>query len=234
MILVLANQDDAVARSLVDQWADYDARLVVPQDLSVVGWRYRSGSLGGSRAMVEGAPVPIEDVHAVLVRAPCVMNADLRHIQAADRDYVATEMTSFLLAWLTSLDCPVINRPTPYCLQGPAFRTEQWIHLAARAGVPVTTVRRTTAKAGAPHQFGSTVVTVVGDESIGATTDALDDYARRIARAADASVLNTYFTGPPEAPVFTGADVWVDLEDPVINDAVLSLLVGEEAEEVYQ
>ncbi len=56
--------------------------------------------------------------------------------------YVSAEMTAFLLSWLSGLDCPILNRPTPNCLSGPGWRQEQWIHLAARLGIPVDPVQR--------------------------------------------------------------------------------------------
>lgn len=227
MILVLAGEGDAMARSLVSQWSGHDARLLVPKDLSVVGWRHRAGSRGDSTAMVDGNPIAGEKIRGVLVRTPGVASADLPHIRGEDREYVAAEMTAFLLAWLSSLDCPVINRPTPYCLLGPSLRPEQWLHLAAVEGVPVAGLRRTTAGDAAPPALASTAVVVVGDRCLGATTDALDDRARRVAHAAGVSLLQAYFTGPPEDPVLTGADLFVDVQDPEVNAAVLELLVGE-------
>jgi hypothetical protein len=70
-------------------------------------------------------------------------------------------------------------------------------------------------------------VVVVGERCFGATTDALDDRARRIARAAGVSLLDAYFTGPPEDPVLTGVDLFVDVQDPGVSAAVLDLLLGE-------
>ena len=33
-----------------------------------------------------------------------------------------------LLSWLSQLNCPVVNRPTPLCLSGPNRRPEQWTY----------------------------------------------------------------------------------------------------------
>jgi hypothetical protein len=90
----------------------------------------------------------------------------------------------------------------------------------------VAGVRRTTAAQAPPAALASTAVVVVGDRCFGATTDALRDRARTVARAAGVSLLDAYFTGPPDDPVLTGADLWVNLEHPAVSAAVLDLLVA--------
>jgi hypothetical protein len=234
MILVLASRSDDSARSLVDRWESHGARLLVPEGLSVVGWHHRSFAMSSSRAVLDGVGVNITEIRGVLVRLPSVVPSDLPHIRAEDRLYVAAEMTAFLVAWLASLPCPVLNRPTPTSLAGPSFRQEQWVKSAASAGVPAATVRRTT-EGYAPHSSPTTTgVVVVGNDCLGAVSTALAERARKVALSAGVSLLNAYFTGPPDDPIFISADVWVDLYDPFITDAVLSLLLrgGAERQEV--
>src|SRR5262245_34157967 len=125
MILVLASRSDENARSLVDRWESHGARLLVPECLSVVGWRHRGSARPSSRAVLGGVPVNGAEIRGVLSRLPSVMPSDLLHICAEDRAYVAAEMTAFLVAWLASLPCPVLNRPTPTSLAGPLLRQEQ-------------------------------------------------------------------------------------------------------------
>jgi hypothetical protein len=231
MILVLASQSDDAARSLVERWSSHDARLLVPEDMSMVGWRHRPCALSSSRGVVGGIVVPLAELRGVLVRVPSVTPSDLPHIRGEDRAYVAAEMTAFLMAWLPSLPCPVLNRPTPTSLAGPSFRPEQWVHAAASAGVPVAAMRRTIGGYAPPlHPPESTsTVVVVGDACLGAPSAAVADRAREVARRAQVSLLNTYFAGPPDAPVFVGADVWVSLGDPTVTDAVLALLQSGQA-----
>jgi hypothetical protein len=233
MILVLASSYDDAARSLVKQWSSHGARLLCPDDLCVVGWRHGVGSTSGARAIADGVPVPLEDLRGVLVRLPAVTPFDLPLIHCDERAYVSAEMTAFLLAWLHGLPCPVLNRPTPVCLMGPAMRPEQWVHTAADSGLPVVAVRRTTSGYGPPlHPPASTtVVTVVGDQCVGATSEIAARRALMVARRAGASVLSTYFAGPAEDPVFLGADLWIDLQNHLITDAALALLHGSKAKE---
>src|SRR5262249_49511904 len=116
----------------------------------------------------------------------------------------------------------------PTCLAGPSFRQEQWVQRAASAGVPVTAVQRRTAAGAALTASAAprlAPVVVVGDDCIGPVSPVLEERAQKVARRAGVSLLHAYFPGPPEAPVFLGADVWVDLYQPSITDAVLSLLL---------
>jgi hypothetical protein len=101
--------------------------------------------------------------------------------------------------------------------------------VAASAGVPVASVHRTHngyASLAAPHR---TQVVVVGNRCLHASSAALAERALRVARTANVSLLNTYFSGSADDPVFLGADVWVDLYEPRVSEAVLALLAkGEE------
>lgn len=225
MILILARGSDYAAGALVKRWASHNARLLVPEDLSVVGWCHYSGSLANSRAVAGGSAVPVADIRGVLVRIPGIMPSDLPHLLPEDRVYTAMEMTAFLLAWLSNLRCPVLNRPSPIGLAGPCFRPEQWVHVAARAGIPVAAVTRTGKGYINPlsAEDALSVVAVVGERCIGAASAELATRARRIAAVAKVSLMNAYFVGPLDAPLFAGADLEVDITNPDIADAVLAL-----------
>jgi hypothetical protein len=58
-----------------------------------------------------------------------------RFAAASERAYAAAELTAFVLGWLSSLDCPVRNRPDPACLAGPAPPPLGLAAAAARAGL---------------------------------------------------------------------------------------------------
>ncbi len=44
MLIILAGEQDEVARDLVRRWSSFDAHLVTPKDLSQPGWCHRPGS----------------------------------------------------------------------------------------------------------------------------------------------------------------------------------------------
>ncbi len=140
MLVVVASRHDASARNLVSRWASHDAVLLTSADLSVAGWRHYIGAQGALTAVAGGRVVNVAEITGVLTRLPSVVEAELPHIVSDDRSYVAMEMTAFLLSWLSSFTCPVINHPRPGCLIGPNWREAQWFRLVSRIGIPSRTM----------------------------------------------------------------------------------------------
>ncbi len=228
MLLILASQYDEAARALARCWSSYDAALLSPDSLCREGWRYDDARPEGSRAVVDGTPLRAEELRGVLVRLPSVPQDELVQLRPEERAYVAVEMTAFLLAWLSHLPCPVLNRPTAQCLAGPGWRPEQWLHAAARAGLPTVPLRRGTGELGsvpAPTDDATPLacVTVVGRRCLGATTPTLARHARCLADAAGVELLSVQFVGPPRAPRVAGASLWPELDAP-LSEALLERL----------
>jgi hypothetical protein len=71
----------------------------------------------------------------VVVRRPAVAAEELPWIALDDRHYVGAEINAFLVAWLSALPCPVLNRPTATSLCGPAWSQTYWQVAATRAGI---------------------------------------------------------------------------------------------------
>src|SRR5437868_4106705 len=135
MILVIAAQDDAVAHWLTHSWSGDDAVLITPSSLSARGWQFRISAAGEQTlAIDEQRVVQKSAVRGVYTRLTHVRETDLAQIEAADRTYVASEMTAFLRGWLSSLTCNVVNPATSGCLAGPYWRPERWICAAAELG----------------------------------------------------------------------------------------------------
>jgi hypothetical protein len=199
VLVIVASRHDGVARRLADHWAAHEALLLTCEDLSIAGWRHPVGAAGRSTAVVGGRVVAVEEITGVLTRRPYVAEHELEHIVPADRTYVASEMTAFLLSWLSSLECPVLNQPTPSGLSGPNWWPEQWTYAAARFGLPVRPVRRRAV----PHDDARDAadpsplsVTVVGERCLGPVHPELADQARRFARAVGVDLLALRFSGP--------------------------------------
>src|SRR5438034_2764184 len=175
MLAIIADGADLVADALAARWrqrTSADVALLTPADLSRRGWRYRLGTGAGpaGAAIIADRIVPVEEIDGVLTRLPSVSPHHLPHIIPADREYVAAEMTAFLTAWLSGLTCPVLNRPTPGCLTGPAWRPQHWAHLAAQLAIPTQQAADVDAE-----------VTVVDEHCFG--PDGLCVPARRLAAA---------------------------------------------------
>lgn len=225
MLLILASQQDRYAQVLVKRWKNHDARLMTCCDLSTAGWRYYPGNPQASRAVISHRVISFEEISGVIIRLPSVLESDLPHIVAADRDYVAAEMTSFLVAWLSEAGFPVINRPTPTCLMGPNWHPAQWACAAAQVGMRVgrRTQPRTPSINTAPETADTkaVTVTVLGERCFGLADDTLKARARMLARRAGVELLAVQFTHPERDAEFVQAFLGADISEPDIADALL-------------
>ena len=73
------------------------------------------------RLVAGGSVFPVSEVTGVLTRRPHVFEVELMQVAVEDRPFVAAEINAFLLAWLSSLRCPVINRPSGTCPLRPSL-----------------------------------------------------------------------------------------------------------------
>ena len=227
MIVVAGSRFDAAARELVEQWPGGEAQLLTADDLTTAGWRWTNEAPSEGTAVVSGRRVRVQSIRGVLTRRPAVLPQELVTIAEADRCYVAAEITAFLMAWLSSLSCPVLNRPQGGCLSGPNWRIDQWLRTASSIGIPVRPiVRAVPAPAPGPvreapsHRLDRVVV--VGSEVFGDISAARADEARRLAFAAGVELLEAQFHGPE----LTAATCWPDLRAPRTFQAVVGYFAG--------
>ena len=233
MFVVIASTRDRAAQELVSQWQD--AVLLTCKDLSLQGWQYMLNRPFDAKAIVSGNQVAVQDIEGVLTRIPYVYEHELVDIVPQDRLYVATEMTAFLFAWLSHLECPVLNKPTTMCLSGPSWRPERWIATAAQLGIPVKSLHRTSAQAMIQKQpdTQATTVTIVGSHCFGKADRYLIVQAQRLAEAADVDLLSVHFTSPEADACCLGADCWPDLNTQGIVEAIEESLRARQHSTVY-
>jgi hypothetical protein len=229
MLVIVAHRFDDRARRLAERWAAHDARVMTSGDLSTPGWSHRVGSDGtATTVVIGGRAVASKDIAGVLTCVGAITEHELVHVVPEDRAYVAAEMTALLVAWLSRLECPVMNRPTPGCLSGPSWHPAQWIHAAGELGIPARPVRRRVRLAvEAPPVDGASdliAVAVVGDAKFGEGNLAPRDHARRLARAAGVELLTAYFDGQDAEARLAAIDLGVDIARPEIADAILAQL----------
>ncbi len=232
VIVVVASRRDARAARLLGARSRDDVRALTPPDLSTPGWRVLTGDPLDSRAVVQGEVVPTSSITGVLTRLPAITESELPVMADEDRAYAAGEMTAFLAYWLSSLRCPVLNRPTASSLCGPNWRTERWLLEAARLGLPVARRHRRTPAFGddspATASFdastlsddGLVAATVVGDRCIGTGDEVVASRARMLATAAGVDLLRAHFSGQGEGSRLLDANPWVDLHDARTADAI--------------
>jgi hypothetical protein len=228
VLVVLASRHDHSARHIVERWAPIGAGMITCEDLSLAGWRYNLSSPDISSAVVSSQVVCCKELTGVLTRIPCVFAAELISIRPEDRDYVAAEMTAFLTACLSSLSCPILNRPTPGCLSGPNWQPEQWLMAAFRVGIPVRAMEKRVLRASKSESgvldTPTAGVTVVGDRWFGPVDRALAAQARNLATEAGVDLLEVRFSGCEGGSHFVSANLWPDLSRAGVTDAVFEYL----------
>lgn len=231
MLVVIASKYDKSARSFVEHSATDGVMLLTPEDLSVVGWRHHLGNTKNSTAVVGGKVIEVAQITGVLTRLPVVFPEELFHIVPKDRSYVAAEMTAFLVSWLNTLKCPMLNRPTPTCLLGPNWRSPQWIYAAAQVGMSIRPLHQHIAlgKENLPEVIpeNSATVTVIGKRCIGEVDAILANQARCLADAAGVELLTVQFSQADAEAEFIDANLWTDISQPAIATAILEYFIAE-------
>jgi len=211
MIAVLASELDSEARSVVEEWSHHGAALLSARDLTTAGWEFHSADPAAGIAVVNGRRVPVANLQAVLTRRPAVLAEELTSLTPDDRSYAAAEVNAFLVAWLSSLPCKVVNRPTTTSLCGPAWDAIHWRSAAAAAGVDWMTENDNSAVER---------VVVCGSKCFFATSAKQKAIARVLAHAAGVDLLGVSFRG--DRPC--GACVAPPLDHPEVRDFLVSHL----------
>jgi hypothetical protein len=173
--------------------------------------------------VVAGQKVALSGIEAAVSTMDTVTSGDLPQIVREDRAYVAAEMRAFLLAWLTTIPCPVLNRPTPLSLAGCGWRPEQWALAAAAHGIPTeTVVEPPDDRADADVTF---TVSQVGDEVADAPSDIVARWMRQLMVTARMRTLQARFRdGTP--PRLISATVVPDFRRAELAAAALAMLDG--------
>jgi hypothetical protein len=227
VIVIVASRYDMPARRLCERWAGHGGCLLTSEDLSVCGWRYYPKNADQFTAILGGHHISQPEIRGVVTRLSWIWEGELRDIVGGDRAYVAAEMSAFLLCWLSGLTCPVLNRPTASCLNGPGWGREQWAAAARKAGMRVEPFRRRAGlalSADEPHQPVTVMVTVVGERCLGQVDEALLLQARRLAAVAGTDLLGVQFSASEADARFVAATTCPDLLECGADDAILARL----------
>ncbi len=219
MIVVVASRHDPGALALVDRWRPHGAALLRCEDLSIRGWRFEVERPSDATAIVEGQAVPAAAIRGVVTRRPFVLAAELLHVAEADREYVAAEETAFLFAWLSSLSCPVLNRPAGSSLSGPYWRHARWMQQGRAAGFSLDDP----GERGPRDAFD---VHVVGRRCIGSADERAIGPALRLARAAGVDWLRVSLANRADGPRLVSADATPDPSSPALLECALDFFRG--------
>ncbi len=227
MVLILASRYDTGALELAQHWGAARARILTAAHLAESEWRW--DPTGGSRSLpVGGRRDSLTRVDGILNRLPAVTAGELPHIDLGDRAYVAAELTAFLAVWLRDFPGPVLNRPSPLLLAGPAWPPERWQLEAHQAGLPTTATFNLQptdpVTPGDPTPLADGWMTVVGDRCFGLRWEPFEPAVRRLASRAGVQLLSAGFSRSGGIPQFQNACLTPELTLPEVRDAVLRRL----------
>jgi hypothetical protein len=233
MFLILASRYDKMARELLSYWREYDFQLLTPRDLSNTGWVLNLKEPWKSTTAIGMQQFSIENITGVLTLLPYVTEDELTHIRSDDRQYVAAEMTAFLVCWLSILQCPILNRPTPTCLSGPNWRWRQWVSAAAKIGIQIHPASWNACSSNEIIQCldnpNPTTVTIVGGRCFGSADDTLKVQSLLFAREAGVDLLSVKFSGTTRESFFIDATPWLYFISDDVANAILEYLTGKKA-----
>jgi hypothetical protein len=113
-----------------------DVRLIASPfaDPAQVRWRLDTAGSESAITLDDGSRLLGDDIEGIFVGA--VGAIDPAGWEPADLAYVRTETHSALLAWLWSLDCVVVNRPTADTWYRPSPPLISWHRCLAESGLP--------------------------------------------------------------------------------------------------
>lgn len=227
MLVLMASERDQQARAFAARYARRGLGMLAPADLSRGGWRWRSADPRSSVALIKAQRLLPDDIDGVITRLPWVLPHDVPDIQVDDREYVAAEISAFLLTWLASLRCPLLNRPSAQCLSGPGWHPQMWLGKAQQLGIATRASHQhvsLTAQPAVvePEPRDAVTLTVVGAAVVGKADAVLQRHARCLAATAGVQLLCVRFDSPAPDAHLLGASLWPDLCDPKIAEAVWS------------
>ena len=145
MLLVLCGLDDAAALWFAHgaRQRGIDCTVVTSEVLSFArrrSHRLGAGGVTSTVALADGTVVDHSSVGGVLNRLPAPPDLAWHRASVPERQYASAELHAFALSWLSSLPCPVRNRPADECLGGPAPHPMVVAQAAAAAGLLVAPI----------------------------------------------------------------------------------------------
>jgi hypothetical protein len=216
VILLLAGRDTAGTMRRLLRSGDHErVRVLPPAGLSAPGWAHDPERPDRDRLVIDGRVRRPDQLTGVITALDAVLPGDLPHVTAADRGFVAAEMTGFLRDWLATLCCPVIDRPTTLALSGRSADRAAWWRAAATLGIPE--------RLGASVPVTRvTTVTVAAGRIVSPPPGRMAAAAVALARAAAVTAARLMFADEPGDPVLVGARPWWHVPSPLTLHALLT------------
>ncbi|HYV95207.1 MAG TPA: hypothetical protein VE978_25760 [Chitinophagales bacterium] len=225
MVLVIASILDEAAASLVNKFTRGAASLLTSMDLSrkdtdILFHQIEKGSIVAS-----GKKIQLGNISGVLTLIPNIYPMELVQINKEDRSYVASEMNAFMLWFLSQLKCPVLNPPSPTCLNGQLWRLEYWMKLAQQQAIPTLSLKRSNTRSYTTNTLKNedyARITVIGRKCIGTKNAVLQNYSLRLAEVTNLNLLQVGFKRNFDGEwKFAHASQFPDINDKKVAAAII-------------
>ena len=175
MFLILAHHGDQLAQRvyelLCNRHGAQSTRLLTSDDLAITTrWalHQEESQVRTEMRWLDGR-LNSDSIRAVFNRLRFVTMPQFIEADVIDREYAVMEMHAFLLSWLSSLECVVVNRPNPRNLSGALRGPAEWLLLAGRAGLTSRGLRFTSSARRFPRHEYEALVPIDGAGLIGET-----------------------------------------------------------------
>jgi hypothetical protein len=183
VLVVLGSRFDPDCNDIVRLLGD-DARLMTVDDLSSSGWVHRPGQPSSSRAVVDSSVVEYARIAGLWPLMSVVSPLELGRIVQRDREYVASEMTAFIRAFLADVPGRVLNRGAKANTR--LWSDDIWRWQAKRLGFH-------SSDTGSVDEPGLQSATVIGERVIGPKK--LASIASELAAALGLDLITIWFNG---------------------------------------
>lgn len=229
MILVLAGAREGAAAGFAEELAPLPAAVLTCADLAVQQSCLRHPGFADSTIRVAGERMPVAAISGVVNALPAVLPEALTVYAEEERDYQAAELRAWLTFFLSSLGCPVVNRPTPLSLTGPVLSPIGWFHLARAAGIPLAPLELDSDEPGDPLADDDAdehvEVVAVGGALVEPSGTPADRHTALLAQRSGLSYLRARYVHDGATVMrFTGASSVPDLRCAPTRRALAALL----------
>lgn len=211
-LIVAHSRDETAVRVFCALKARHGAetvRIVASEEVEMASrWSFHldGGTVRSRVCLAAGGVLEGESIAAVYQRIRAVEMPHFAGASAGNREYAISEMYSLLLAWLSSLSCPVVNPPHPLGLGGVERGPLDWLVLGNLAGLPVVDFKwNMNADLTEPCGSKRMSVVVAGESVLGNVPRDIEPGCKRLARLAGCTLLELFFVSDPTGWRFCGA-----------------------------
>lgn len=226
MILVLAAARDRATDAFAAELAPTPAAVLTYEQLACEPSCLRDPDFAASTLTLAGEQVPVARISGVVNTLPAVLPECLTMYAPTEREYQAAEMHAWLAYLLSTLECPVVSRPTASSLTGPAPNPLGWLALARAAGVPTVEMELDSGEAADPPApaRASLEVTVLDGTPVRESGTAADRHTVELARRHGLAYLTARYAQDGAEPRLASATSVPNLRDALVRRALAAML----------